>query len=126
MRRLLFIPLALLFSGCGNTTSQSDILARAKAEVSKRENWSEQAYIRVDNRPSPDYIFWRDLTWEVSAGAFDYSGYPKYNGINVLPGTERELRFTRDGCLIEYKNSLHRCADGYNATEKTVVYAPEK
>lgn len=109
MRWLLSIPVMFILSGCVNTTSQSHVLARAKAEVAKRENWGDQAYIRVENRPSRKYATWNDLTWKVSAGAFDYTGYPNYQGVRVIAGTERELKFSRDGCLVGYKKVTRNC-----------------
>jgi hypothetical protein len=110
--RLLFIPLILILAGCADVTSQSHILARAKSEVSVRENWADQAYIRVERSPRKHYYSWRDLTWRVHAGAFDYTDYPNYKGIQVVPGSERILTFSRDGCLVGYEDGSRPCAEG--------------
>jgi hypothetical protein len=118
--RLLLIPLILILAGCAEVTSQSIILERAKAEVAMRENWADQAYIRVERTPRQDYMMWRDLTWKVSAGAFDYTDFPNYNGIRVIAGSERELTFSRDGCLTGYQNRTRSCSiDPYASTEPT-------
>ena len=73
---------------------------------SRREAWADQATILIVQRPWPDD---RRLTWKVSAGAFDYSQAPGYEGLRIVPGTERELRFTRDGCLLGYHQPNQRC-----------------
>jgi hypothetical protein len=112
MRWLLSLPLIFLLSGCIGLTSQSHILEKARAEVMARESWGNQAYIRVERKPQEQYIYLRDLTWKVSAGAFDYTDYPNYKGVRVIPGTERELRFSRDGCLVEYEHVTRRCTVG--------------
>ena len=124
MRWLLFTPLVLILSGCVDTTSQSHILQRAKAEVAKRESWSEQAFIRVENRPNRKYTTWKDMTWKVSAGAFDYTGYPNYQGVRVIAGTERELKFSRDGCLVGYREVNRSC--GFKTQTTTSVYTEKK
>lgn len=103
MRALLFLTPVLLAS-CGSLVTQRDILARSRAEISAREAWSNDAVILVEKRPG-DYRF----TWLVRAGAMDYTGYPSWRGINLVPGTERNLRFTRDGCLIAYSETGSRC-----------------
>ncbi|MEM1083536.1 MAG: hypothetical protein AAGI48_05400 [Verrucomicrobiota bacterium] len=114
---LLILPLALV--SCVDTTSQSHIVDRARYEISLRENWASQAYIRVDQRPGKEYVTFKDFNWKISAGAIDYSDYPNYDGIKLIPGTERELVFTRDGGLIKYRDRLNPC--GYRLPE-TVVY----
>ncbi|MFC7339003.1 hypothetical protein ACFQY0_17535 [Haloferula chungangensis] len=124
MRYLLFLPLIFAFSACTTPTSQSHVLEQAKAEVSKRESWGDQAYIRIDRRPDPEYMYWRDYTWKVSAGAVDYSDYPSYNGTRVIPGTEREMKFSRSGCLVSYKHATNECAVNYSAPQP-VAPAPE-
>ena len=116
---LLLLPVAL--AGCGASVTQREILKRSQAEIALREPWSATAAIFVKN--SDDYS---RFTWKVKAGAFDYSDYPSYKGINFVPGTERELRFTRDGCLIRYSHEGGRCAPTAY-TESTEIYAvPEK
>ncbi len=98
MRPLLLLPLALVSASCVGTSSQRTILQRAKAEVAMRESWSDTAYIRIEEVPRGGC-----LTWKVSAGAFDGSDYPEYKGPYVLPGTERTLCFSKNGCLLSYK-----------------------
>jgi len=126
MRYLLFLPLIFILSGCVAPTSQSHVLARAKAEVAKRESWGDHAFIRVERKPDPQYMYWRDFTWKVVAGAFDYTDYPSYNGIRVIPGTERELRFSRDGCLTAYEDATRRCTLVPQAQAAPPTSQPEK
>lgn len=126
MRYLIFLPLIFIFSGCATPTSQSNILAQAKAEVSKRENWGDRAVIRVEKKPDNQYMYWRDINWKVSAGAFNFSDYPSYNGTRVIPGTERELTFTRGGCLTGYKDVNRSCAIGSPAQPAPAPSLPVK
>ncbi|MEP4078114.1 hypothetical protein [Haloferula sp.] len=109
MRWLTSLSLVLILAGCADRASQALILTRAKQEVANRENWGDQAYIRVEKKPRHDYVMWRDRRWVVSAGAYDYASYPVYNGTRVISGTERELVFTRDGCLTEYNDKTSHC-----------------
>lgn len=101
MRLLLLLPLLVLLSSCAsrdfNDASQREILSRAQAELSMRENWYDYAYIQVREQPS-----FKRFVWRVRAGAFDHSDYPNYRGANLIPGTERELVFSESGCLIGY------------------------
>jgi hypothetical protein len=103
MRAFLFL-LPVVLAGCGNVVTQNEILQQSRVELARRESWSDQAIILVQQRP--DYL---RMTWRVSAGSFDYSEMPNASGIRVVPGTERELRFTRDGCLLGYSNPTSRC-----------------
>jgi len=60
--------------------------------------------------PEDSVYFWRHAwKWKVKAGSLDYSDYPRYHGIDFVPGTERELRFTQDGCLVGYIDCGNRC-----------------
>jgi hypothetical protein len=34
---------------------------------------------------------------------------PSYKGIYLVPGTERELKFTRSGCLVAYIDRGNYC-----------------
>ena len=102
--------LVLVLAGCGPAISQREILNRSKIEVSSREPWSDTAFIIVEKEPS-DYRY----TWEVRAGAYDYSATRGFHGIHLVPGTERSLTFTRDGCLIGYADRSDRCAHRYYA-----------
>ena len=104
MRALVF-SLPVLLGSCTNLViSQREILQRSQDEIARREGWSETAAIFVEQTPD-DFRF----TWKVKAGAFDYSEYPSWRGIRFVPGTERELRFTRDGCLVRYDRQQSRC-----------------
>ena len=132
MRTLLLLPLPVFLASCGNLTTQREILIHAKAEVAAREPWSENAVLLVEQKPSAQegwftYDGW--FAWVVKAGEWDYSEYPSYKGINLVPGTERELKFTRDGCLIGYSHQGSRCPrPGYvsTTTVDTVVLPPAK
>ena len=121
MNRFCLLLLPLAFSSCVDTTSQSHIVDRARYELALREDWASQAYIRVDQRPGKEYVTFKDFSWKLSAGAMDYSDYPNYDGIKLIPGTERELVFSRDGCLIEYRDRLK---PGCYRLPETVAYAP--
>jgi hypothetical protein len=107
--RALALLFPLVFGSCANVViSQDEILKRSQAEIARREGWSDKAAILVEQRPG-DYRF----TWKVKAGAFDFSDYPSYRGIRFLPGTERELVFTKDGCLLGYHRHQSRCPGPY-------------
>jgi hypothetical protein len=127
MRTLLLLPLPVLLASCGNLTTQREILIRAKAEVAAREPWSDTAVILVEQKPSAQegWFTWDGwFAWVVKAGAWDYSEYPSYRGINLVPGTERELRFTRDGCLLSYADRTGRCPrPGFVSTPPVEVEA---
>ncbi len=104
MRALLFLLPVVLVS-CGPLASQREILKRAQAEINQREPWGATAAVFVTN-PGENYR----VNWKVKAGAVDYSAYhPAYKGTYFVSGTERELRFTRDGCLIGYEYAGSRC-----------------
>ncbi len=107
MRALLFFLPAVL-TGCSSfgshSVTQREILKQSQLEIARRESWAGAAAIIVEN---PGEL--SRLTWKVRAGAFDYSDYPHYKGIYFVPGTERELRFTRDGCLMSYTDRGSRC-----------------
>jgi hypothetical protein len=107
MRWLLSISLVLLLVGCADRAPQSQILAASKAEISKRETWSEQAYVKVEKAPGG-----LNQYWKVSAGAMDTTDYPNYNGIKLHPGTGRKLCFTRSGCLVDYADGSSACIKG--------------
>lgn len=111
MRTIAFL-LPVLLASCGQMVTQREILIRSKAEVAAREPWSDTAVILVEEKPSYEdgwFNFGGMFTWVVKAGAWDYSEYPSYRGINLVPGTERELRYTRDGCLVSYADKVGRC-----------------
>lgn len=105
---LLLIP--ALLASCGPTISQREVLGRARAEVALRETWADSALIKIRERPS---LPWSD--WEIQAGKLDESNYPLYEGLDLVPGTERELRFSRTGCLLQYGERLTGCNDRYLA-----------
>lgn len=106
--RAILLLLPLLFASCGTAVSQRDVLGRARAEVALRESWADSAMVVVKERPA---FAWS--TWKIRAGAVDYSDYPVYEGLDVVPGTERELQFTRAGCLIQYDGRTSGCAARY-------------
>lgn len=118
MRALLgFLP--LLLASCGSLVTQNDIFEQSRIEIARREAWADQATILIQERPDA----WQ-LTWKVSAGAFDYSQKPGAQGLRVIPGTERELRFTRDGCLMGYQQPGNRClSPRLAATQGTAFYS---
>ncbi len=105
MRAFLWI-LPVIFAGCSTyTASQREILKRSQAEIELREPWSASAAVFVIN-PNVSERY----NWKVKAGALDYSAYrPTYKGIYFVPGTERELTFTPDGCLSGYSYSGSPC-----------------
>ncbi len=131
MRTIAFL-LPVLLASCGQMVTQREILIRSKAEVAAREPWSDTAVLLVEEKPSAQegWFTWDGwFTWVVRAGAWDYSEYPSYRGINLVPGTERELRFTRDGCLIGYSDKTGRCPRPGFVSEAPVeveVVPPEK
>ncbi len=109
MRALVF-SIAIVVAGCSNDSnysiSQREILKRSQAEIDLREPWSRSAALLVTNPGDPGRY-----RWKVRAGALDYSAFrPIYRGIYLVPGTERELTFTPDGCLTSYVYSGSRCA----------------
>ena len=103
MRTLLFL-LPVLLASCGTTVTQNQIFAQARAEIARREPWADNATILIQHRPDE----WH-LTWRAVAGSFDFSESPGSQGLRVTPGTERELRFTRHGCLMTYSSPTNRC-----------------
>ncbi len=123
MRAFLFL-VPVVFASCGHVVTQHEILLQSRVELARRESWSDQAIIIVQQSPDD----WR-MTWRVSAGYFDYSETPGAQGLRVIPGTERELRFTRDGCLLGYSNPTSRCLtprDSYAAPVPAGEAAPAK
>lgn len=102
--RAILASLPLLLASCGSLVTQNDIFEQSRVELARREPWADQATILIQEHPDA----WQ-MTWKVSAGSFDYSQRPGAQGLRVVPGTERELRFTRDGCLIAYANPTSRC-----------------
>jgi hypothetical protein len=123
MRTIAFL-IPVLLASCGQMVTQREILIRSKAEVAAREPWSNTAVILVEEKPSYEdgwFNFGGMFTWVVKAGAWDYSEYPSYRGINLVPGTERELRYTRDGCLVSYADKTGRCPRPGYVSETTVV-----
>lgn len=129
MRAHLFL-LPVVLAGCSSdigsfssySVSQREILKRSQAEIDRREPWSGSAAILIKN--ADDYS---RTTWNVRAGALDYSAYrPVYKGIYLIPGTERELRFSRDGCLTGYKVLRSPCNTTITSDSSEVFMVPEK
>lgn len=104
---LFFLPVLVLAS-CGPVISQREVIGRARAEVALREPWSGSALVLVKDEPA---FFWS--TWKIRAGQMDYSDYPTYEGLDVVPGTERELQFARNGCLVRYDRRTTGCGARY-------------
>lgn len=104
LRPFLFLT-PIVLASCGNLATQREILRRSQAEIAAREPWVEDAIILIDEKPN-DLL---QHTWKVKAGAFDMSDFPRYTGLNVIPGTERNLVFSRGGCLLSYSYSGSRC-----------------
>jgi hypothetical protein len=102
--RALAVLFPVVLASCGSLVSQNDIFEQSRAELARREPWAENATILI--RESPGDL---RLTWKVSAGSFDYSRPPGAHGLRLVPGTERELKFTRDGCLLGYSSPSQRC-----------------
>ena len=105
MRALPFL-LPVLLASCGTVVTQDEIFSQARAEIARRESWVDDATILIQQKPDN----WH-LTWVASAGSFNYAEAPNIRGLRVVPGTERELRFTRKGCLIGYADATSRCID---------------
>lgn len=105
MRALSFL-LPVLLASCGPVVTQNEIFSQARAEIARRESWADDATILIHQKPDD----WH-LTWVASAGSFNYAESPNVRGLRVVPGTERELRFTRKGCLIRYTDSTSNCLD---------------
>jgi len=104
--RVVFpLSLMLVLGSCADRVSQAYILDRARAEIAAREGWAHLAYVRIDRAPGVEPRRLRDRVWKLSACALDQSSYPEYDGINPIPGSQRTLVFTRDGCLIDYRGS---------------------
>ena len=124
MRTLLFL-LPVVLVGCSSFGSrpvtQREILKQSQVEIARREPWASDAAIFVEN---PGEL--SRMIWKVRAGAFDYSDYPHYKGIYFVPGTERELRFTRDGCLMSYADRGNRCRTAVTTAQAEMLMVPEK
>lgn len=106
MRSLVLFLFPVLLASCGTTVTQNEIFAQARNEIARRETWSDNATILIEQHPDEFH-----LTWRAVAGSFDYSQAPTARGIRVVPGTEREMRFTREGCLMSYSNPTSPCLD---------------
>ncbi len=124
--RALLILLPVVLAGCVSnasrfSVSQRQILQRSQAELDRREPWAGNAVILVEN---PD-DFTR-MTWKVRAGAFDSSDHPSYKGIHFVEGTERELRFSTNGCLTRYSAPGTRCETVVTTDSEGVPMVSEK
>jgi hypothetical protein len=92
----------LLLCGCAGTppsiASRSQIAASTRHLISQREHWPHEAFIN----PQQDKY---DGTWRVEVHEF---GEPIHHGeILFVPGTDRELLFSRSGRLISYYAPPH-------------------
>lgn len=124
MRIFLFL-LPVVLAGCSSfgsrSVTQREILKQSQVEIARREPWAANAAIFVEN---PGEL--SRLIWKVRAGAFDDSDYPHYKGIYLIPGTERELRFTRAGCLMSYSDRGNRCLTAVTSGQAEMLMVPEK
>jgi len=123
--RALPCLLPVILVGCSagsytHTATQREILKKSQAEIARREPWADTATIIIKN---PDDF--SRMVWKVKAGAFDYSDYPSYKGIYFVEGTERELRFTTDGCLTSYAAPTSNCPI-VESTDSGVTMFPAK
>jgi hypothetical protein len=123
--RALSCILPIVLVGCcdigsftTHTATQREILKKSQAEIARREPWADTATIIIKN---PDDF--SRMVWKVKAGAFDYSDYPSYKGIYFVEGTERELRFTTDGCLTRYAAPRSACGPVDISTGETMFPA---
>ena len=105
MRSLIFLSPLVLLASCADLVSQREILRRAQIEVAARESWANDAFVIIEEKPDTPLR----ITWQVKAGELDRSESPKYQGIHIVPGTERKLRFTRGGCLVSYAYAGSPC-----------------
>ena len=124
MRALLCL-LPVVLAGCVSddsfSVSQREILRQSQAEIAAREPWAANAAVFVVD--SDEFI---PITWRVKAGSLDRSDYPVHKGIYFHPGTERELRFTRAGCLVSYIDRGHPCLTQDTAVTTETVTVAEK
>src|SRR6478609_2311487 len=103
--RALLVLLPLVLVSCGHLVTQREILKRSQAEVSQREPWAATAAYFITTPADDSHVFWK-----IKAGAVDYSAYhPHYKRTYFVSGTERELCFSRDGCLLGYRYIGGRC-----------------
>ncbi len=120
--RAFLLVLPVVLSACvshrGHPVTQREILRQSQVEIARREGWSATAAIFAEEINDP----WR-RTWKVRAGSLDASDYPRYTGLNFIAGTERELRFSDDGCLIAYIDRASPCLRqrGTIYTEETLT-----
>lgn len=103
--RALLVLLPVVLAGCGPYVTQREILMKSQAEIDRREPWASTAAIIITT-PGDD----SHLAWKVKAGAVDYSAYhPHYKRTYFVSGTERELCYSLDGCLLGYHYVGSRC-----------------
>ena len=125
MRALHFL-LPLFLGGCvinrpEYAATQRDILTQSQVEIARREPWASNAAIFVDESNGfPPY------TWRVRAGSLDRSGLPTFTGIHFVPGTQRELRFSSEGCLLSYIDRGNRCVTPVSTTWANAPMETEK
>jgi len=95
---LLLAFVALLFSSCATTppreATRSEIESLSQRAIAKRETWGGTPYCTAVQDPF-------DGTWRVEAHAID-SAHPDCGCVLFVPGTRREILFSRSGRLISY------------------------
>jgi hypothetical protein len=120
---LCLFPVVL--AGCATTSSypvsQREILRQSQVEIARREPWAPMAAIFA--RESDDFSV---VAWKVKAGAYERSDYPNFKGIYFVPGTERELQFSRSGCLLGYIDRGNRCVSTETTVASDTLYYPSK
>ena len=100
MNSALFIIAILALSSCAapprHEATKGEIENTAKRLITRRESWAAKAQLRLDARQDES-----DGTWRVTADALD----PRHTECGCLlfvPGSSRELLFSRSGRLISY------------------------
>jgi hypothetical protein len=96
---LLASVLASIACGCASGTNhvatRDEIVTATRRLVTQRERWEAESYI--NSRQD------RDGTWRVEVAEF---GEPTHNGeILFVPGSSREVLFSRSGRLISYSGA---------------------
>lgn len=118
--RFILLLLPVFFASCAIPASHREVLDRARTEVSLREPWSDKALVVVEKKPA---FAWS--VWQIRAGELDYSTYPTYEGLQVVPGSERQIYFARNGCLLAYTCRTTRCNSRYATAPAPRESAPD-
>lgn len=96
--RTLFIIAVMSLCSCATRETQpisrNDIKEKATRLIARREHWEGTPYLNVQ-QDQPDG------TWRVEAHAFD-PRHTECGCILFVPGTRREILFSRSGRFISY------------------------